>query len=302
VAASPLAKTLASQRGIDIRQVAGTGPGGRIIAADVREFAPSAAGLSASAPAPRAGAGASHALAVPTSGAGFTDFPLSESAKAIAPRLTVAKQVVPHYYLTVDVLLDRLLSTRARLNADLPEGEKLSVHDFLLKAAALACKQVPDANASWHGDFVRHYHSVDVNVAVGVGDGLLAPVVRGVDTKGLRAVSKELRAAAAGAESGSLAPEALATGTITVINVGLYGVRSVAPIVSLPQAVALGVGAIENRVVPRASPKEGEDVYEVKPGVTVTLSCDHRVIDGAVGAQWLSVFKGLVEDPATLLL
>jgi pyruvate dehydrogenase E2 component (dihydrolipoamide acetyltransferase) len=237
---------------------------------------------------------------------------LSEASKAIAAKLTVAKQTVPHYYLTVDLQLDKLLAIRERLNKELAGGSKdkenahqISVNDFFLKAAALASKKVPEANASWHGDFVRQYHAVDINVMVGLGDGLVAPLVRGVDTKGLKALSSEVAHLVTGAETGALAPEALQPGTFTLVNVGMYGVKSVAPIVNLPQACVLGVGAIENRVVPSSRPpKEGEDgeVYEVVPGVTVTLSCDHRVIDGAVGAQWLGAFKSLVEDPVTLML
>jgi pyruvate dehydrogenase E2 component (dihydrolipoamide acetyltransferase) len=216
--------------------------------------------------------------------------------------------VVPHYYLTVDLSLAKLLALRDSLNGPPPKkpsdeasvDERISVNDLLLKAAALASVQVPDANASWHGDFVRHYHSVDVNLTVGLGDGLLAPVLRGVESKGIKAISQEVRALVQGARQGSLGPEALSTGTLTVVNVGGYGVRSVAPIVTTPQACVLGVGAIENRVLPKAN--GGADDYEVVPGVTVTLACDHRVIDGAVGAQWLSIFKTLVEDPVTLLL
>lgn len=315
VFASPLAKTLAAQLGYSLGSIPGTGPNGRIVAADVREFVPpvQAAGtVAATAPSaavPAAGAAAAPRVTpapAPIPGAGYTDYPLSESSKEIAARLTVAKQTVPHYYLTVDLLLGKLLEVREKLNKELKDDQdKLSVNDFFLKAAALASKKVPEANASWHGDFVRQYHSVDINVMVGVGDGLLAPVVRQVDTKGLKAISSEVKALVQGSEDGSLSSEALQTGTFTLVNVGMYGVKSVAPIVSLPQACVLGVGGIENRVVPSSKPpKDGEEgeVYEVVPGVTVTLSCDHRVIDGAVGAQWLSAFKSLVEDPVTLLL
>lgn len=324
VPASPLAKTLASQLGYDLRAIPGTGPNGRVIAADVREFVPpvqAAAPAHAQPPAaaiaaPMAAGMAAAAPALPPiPGVGHTDYPLSEASKAIAARLTVAKQTVPHYYLTVDLNLTQLLEVRAKLNKEVAGGGKgggeedgaggLSVNDFLLKAAALASKKVPEANASWHGDFVRQYHGVDINVPIGVGDGLVAPVVRGVEGKGLKALSAEVRALEQGAAAGALDAAALQPGTFTLVNVGMYGVKSVAPIVSLPQACMLGVGAIENRVVPAAAkPKDGEEgeVYDVAPCVTVTLACDHRVIDGAVGAQWLSAFKALVEDPVTLLL
>ena len=313
VFASPSAKALAEQMGHDLRTIPGTGPNGRVVAADVREFVPSVVSQQAAvaAPAPAAAAAAPAAagaaayvvpVAAPIPGMGFTDYPLSEASRAVAARLTVAKQTVPHYYLTVDLQLGKLLGLRETLNKELGEGASLSVNDFLLKAAALASRKVPEANASWHGDFVRQYHAVDINLMVGVGDGLLAPVIRNVDTKGLRALSAEVAGLVAGAEGGGLSSEALQSGTFTLVNVGMYGVKSVAPIVSLPQACVLGVGAIENRVVPAVVPEEGGEVYQVVPGVTVTLSCDHRVIDGAVGAQWLSAFKSLVEDPVTLLL
>jgi pyruvate dehydrogenase E2 component (dihydrolipoamide acetyltransferase) len=289
------------------------------LAADVREYVPPVVAERPTETIPpeavRASAPA-HASTVekvagaPIHGAGSTDYPVSEAGRGVAARLTVAKQTVPHYYLTVDLELDKLLSLRETLNKELGEKEMgLSVNDFLLKAAALASKKVPEANASWHGDFVRQYHTVDVNLVLGVGDGLLAPVIRNVDSKGLRALSAEVAGLLGGAERGELSEEALQTGTFTLINVGMYGVKAVAPIVSLPQACVLGVGAIENRVVPAAAPPKGEaagegegEVYRVVPGVTVTLSCDHRVIDGAVGAQWLSAFKSLVEEPMTLLL
>jgi pyruvate dehydrogenase E2 component (dihydrolipoamide acetyltransferase) len=306
VFASPLAKSLAKEKGVDLGLVTGTGPNGRVIAADVKEFVPPVqAQVAAPAPSVAAKAAAPKpavTVAPPVSGVGFTDYPLSEASKAIAARLTMAKQTVPHYYLTVDLLLGKLLEARDRLNKDLDDGDKISVNDILIKAAALASKKVPEANASWYGDFVRQYHAVDVNLLVGIGDGLVAPVVKGADTKGIKAISSEVKKLVGGAAEGSLTPEAYQTGTLTVVNLGIYGIKSVAPIVSLPQACILGIGSIENRVVPKEKPKEGEDIYEIVPGVTVTLSCDHRVIDGAVGAQWLSAFKGLVEDPLTLIL
>jgi len=307
VFASPLAKTLAEEMGYDLRAIPGTGPNGRVVAADVREYVPAVASQStavAAAPAPATPAAAAAAsvmnVTAPIPGKDFTDYPLSEASKAVAAKLAMAKQTVPHYYLTVDLQLGKLLELRETLNKG--EEGSLSVNDFLLKAAALASKKVPEANASWHGEFVRQYHAVDINLMVGVGDGLLAPVVRNVDTKGLRALSGEVAGLVAGAERGELSSEALQSGTFTLVNVGMYGVKSVAPIVNLPQSCVLGVGAIENRVVPAVDPREGEEVYTVVPGVTVTLSCDHRVIDGAVGAQWLTAFKSLVEDPLTLLL
>jgi len=215
VIASPLAKTLANEKGVDIsqvqyhhppiqhvdcspgvlyvcvdccHQVPGTGPQGRIIGADIREFVPP---VKAAAPATAAKPAAAPAAAtvVPISGTDFTDYPLSQTSLEIAARSTYAKQNVPHYYLTVDLVLSKLFDVRKKINAQLPDEEKISVNDLLLKAAALASKKVPDANASWHGDYVRQYHKVDVNVVIGVGEGSVAPVVRDVDSKGIKTIS-----------------------------------------------------------------------------------------------------------------
>jgi pyruvate dehydrogenase E2 component (dihydrolipoamide acetyltransferase) len=309
VVASPLAHMLAKQMGFDILTIAGTGPNGRILAADVKEFVPLAAtaaatttAAAADTPAP---AQAVMVAAPPIAGAGYTDYPLSESAKEVAARLMQAKRNVPHYYLTVDVSMDELLKTRAGLNKTLGEDEHLGTYELILKAAAKSMKVVPSANASWMDSVVRVYDSVDINVVIGSGDSLYTPVLRDCASKGLKSISKELGDAVAAlepVEEGAEAPAVLGgLGTFTVMNLGMYGIKSCAPIIREPQACALAVGAMENRIVPNDDP-DSEEIYKESVVMTATLSCDHRVVDGAVGAQWLAAFKSHVENPSTLLL
>ncbi|CAN0507377.1 unnamed protein product, partial [Ectocarpus sp. 12 AP-2014] len=294
---------LAKTEGYDLSAIAGTGPGGRIIAADVKEFVPAAV---TAEEAPKAAAAAAAAPATPAVGqpspsGDFVDYPLSEQALAIAQGLTVSKQTVPHYYLTVDLKLEKLLKVRETLNEGLPEDEHLSLNDMLLKAAAIASEKVPDVNASWMDTFVRQYNSFDVNVMVGVGDGLVAPVVRDVGRRGLKAISSDVKALASSAQAMELEPHQVETGTFTVTNLGAYGVKNFAPIVRMPQACALAIGAAEERVIPNEDP-DSEEIYQLETMLSATLSCDHRVVDGAVSAQWLAAFRGLVENPLTMLL
>ena len=314
VVASPLAHTLAKDMGfgpLSALNIIGTGPGGRIIADDVREYVPAAA-AEAAAPATAPGAAAMAAPAAPpVPGIGYTDYPLSPAAMEIAAQLSHSKQNVPHYYLTVDVALDSLLETRKQLNATLNLGEDdagIAVNDLLVKAAAAAMKAVPSANASWMDTSVRVYDSVDVNFVVGSGDALYSPVIRDAGRRGVKSISDDINAAVAQLEPSEEGEAAMPTGeefgavgTVTVMNMGMYGVKACAPIIREPQAVALALGAIENRIVPNDD-AESEEIYKESVMLTATLSCDHRVVDGAVGAQWLSAFKSHVENPATLLL
>lgn len=311
VVASPLAHMLAKDMGYDIASIPGTGPCGRVIAADVKEFVPSAAAAAtteptvtttaASTPAPAQAAMAAP-TAPPVAGAGYTDYPLSESAKEIAAALTHSKQNVPHYYLTVDISMDALLQMRASLNESLGEDEKLGTYELLLKAAAAAMKAVPSANASWMDSVVRVYDSVDINVVVGNGDALYTPVMKNVGTRGVKSLSKDLNQFVAAVEQESgLGQEFASMGTFTVMNLGMYGIKSCAPIIREPQACALALGAMENRIVPNDD-EASEEIYKESVMLTATLSCDHRVVDGAVGAGWLSAFKTHVENPSTLLL
>jgi pyruvate dehydrogenase E2 component (dihydrolipoamide acetyltransferase) len=310
VVASPLAYTLAKELGHDISKIVGTGPGGRVIAADVKEYvhmadaAPTALASDAGAPpaasSSPAPAQAAIATAQPVAGAGYTDYPLSDQAREAAARLAQAKRNVPHYYLTVDVSVDEVLKLRSKLNANLDEAERLGVYEFLLKAVSASMKVVPSANGSWMDSVVRVYESIDLNVVVGSGDSLSTPVLRDCAKKGLKQLSTELKSAVSSLESTGSGPVS-DVGTFTVLNLGMYGVKSCAPIIREPQSCALAIGALENRIVPNDDP-EGDEMYKESVMFTATLSCDHRVVDGAVGAQWLAAFKSHVENPSTLLL
>lgn len=313
VMASPLAHMIAKEMGFDLSRIPGTGPGGRVIAADVKEFVPSAAttvaaittSVAPSAPAP---AQAVMASAAPIPGAGYTDYPLSESAKEVAARLTQSKQKVPHYYLTVDISMDEVLKLRSSLASAMSTkgGEStLGVYELMIKAAAASMKAVPSVNASWMDSVVRMYDSIDINVVVGTGDNLYTPVIRDCGGRGLSSISDALNAAVSVLEEGddapALTPNFGAMGTFTIMNLGMFGIKSCAPIIREPQACALALGALENRIVPNDDPKSDE-IYKQSVVMTATLSCDHRVVDGAVGAQWLSAFKSHLENPTTLLL
>lgn len=323
VVASPLAHLLAKEMGYDIGAIAGTGPGGRIIAADVKEFVPSAAAAAAAAasdvqaPAQAAMAeasaspGAAAAAATPVVGEGYKDYPLSDQAREVATRLMQSKRNVPHYYLTVDVSVDELLQLRSKLNdaigSSSEDAPSIGVYELLLKAAAMSMKAVPSANASWMDSVVRVYDSVDINVVVGSGDALTTPVIRDCAGKGVRKISQELHGAVSVLEdqSSETAADAasgdVGVGSFTVVNLGMYGIKSCAPIIREPQSCALAIGSLENRIVPNDDP-DSEEIYKESVVFTATLSCDHRVVDGAVGAQWLSAFKSHVENPSTLLL
>ena len=320
VVASPRAHTLAKEKGygeISALRIVGTGPGGRIIAQDVLDYDPSSAPAPAvaettaadpSAAAP-ASAPASTPLPEPVQGPGYTDYSLPASAKELASRLHTSKQNVPHYYLSIDLSLDSLMELRSSLNSTMKLDENdggISVNDLLMKAAAAAMKTVPAANASWMESFIRVYDSVDINVVVGNGSSLYAPVIRDAGRRGLKALSDDVAAATAVVEGEegsdpSTVPGFGDVGTFTMVNLGMFGVKSAAPIIREPQACALALGVIENRIVPNDD-VESEEIYKESVMMTATLSCDHRVVDGAVGAQWLSAFKNHVENPVTLLL
>jgi pyruvate dehydrogenase E2 component (dihydrolipoamide acetyltransferase) len=301
---------LAKELGLDISKIVGTGPGGRVIAADVKEYVPMAdaapsalasdAGAAAAASSSPAPAQAVIATAQPVAGVGYTDYPLSDQAREAAARLAQAKRNVPHYYLTVDVSVDEVLKLRSKLNANLDETERLGVYEFLLKAVSASMKVVPSANGSWMDSVVRVYDSIDLNVVVGSGDSLSTLVLRDCAKKGLKQLSTELKTAVTSLESSGSGPVS-DVGTFTVLNLGMYGVKSCAPIIREPQSCALAIGALENRIVPNDDPK-AEEIYKESVMFTATLSCDHRVVDGAVGAQWLAAFKSHVENPSTLLL
>ena len=311
VFASPLAKRLAANAGISLGSIQGTGPNGRIVRADVERAQSAPAAVAAPAPAAAAPAPA----AVPAAPAGAVPVyrpvatpitaphsvvPHSSMRKVIARRLAESKTFVPHFYVSMDVELDALLKLRADLNArsakDGPGAFKLSVNDMIIKATAIALKRMPKVNASFTDEAAIYYDDVDISVAVSIPDGLITPIVRNADLKGLAAISNEIKDLAGRAKSGKLKPEEFQGGGFSVSNLGMFGVKEFAAIISPPQACILAVGAGE----PRAVVKDGQ--LAIATVMTCTLSIDHRVVDGALGAEWLRLFKSLVEDPLSLLL
>ena len=296
VFATPKARAMAEAAGIAVEQIAGTGPGGRVVMADVQvaiRDGVATGGVAAGAP----GADASgFARFFPP----FEDVSISQIKKVTAQRLTESKRTVPHFYLSVDVRMDRLMDMRKSLNGALLSdgGGKISVNDFVVKASALSLKKCPDVNASWMGDKIRKYSKADISVAVQTDAGLMVPVVRGACGLGLSGISGEVRTLAGKAKDGKLGATDMIGGTFTISNLGMFGIKQFAAIVNPPQAAILAVGAARKEVVKKA---DGSG-YEEALMMSATLSCDHRVVDGAVGAQWLGAFKNYMEDPVTMLL
>ncbi|XP_056267446.1 dihydrolipoyllysine-residue acetyltransferase component of pyruvate dehydrogenase complex, mitochondrial [Pseudoliparis swirei] len=300
VFASPLAKKLAAEKGIDLAQVSGSGPDGRITRKDIDGFVPPKAAPAVAAAAPPPAAAAAPSAAAPAAPAGtFTDVPISNIRKVIAQRLMQSKQTIPHYYLSVDVNMDQVIELRKDLNAEVKaQNIKLSVNDFIIKASALACLKVPECNSSWLDTVIRTNHVVDLSVAVSTPNGLITPIVFNAHVKGLAAISADVTALAAKARGGKLQPHEFQGGTFTISNLGMFGVKNFSAIINPPQSCILAVGGSEKRLLP-ADNEKGFDVASV---MSVTLSCDHRVVDGAVGAQWLAEFRKFMEKPVTMLL
>ena len=318
VFASPLARRVAREGGIDVAAVKGSGPHGRVIERDVRAAiahppkaapapaaaAPQSAPAAPPAPAPAAkpaGAGDEQTRKLFAAGS-FTEVPHDGMRKTIARRLSEAKQTIPHFYLSADCELDALMALREQVNASAPKDKdgkpafKVSVNDFVIKALALALKRVPEANVTWtEGAMLKHRHS-DVGVAVSIPGGLITPVIRMAETKTLSAISEEMKDMAGRARAKKLKPEEYQGGTTAVSNLGMFGVKSFQAIVNPPHATILAVGAGEKRVVV----KGGEP--KVATVMTVTLSTDHRAVDGALGAELMAAFKGLIEHPMGMLV
>ncbi|MEH6402415.1 MAG: pyruvate dehydrogenase complex dihydrolipoamide acetyltransferase [Sneathiella sp.] len=299
VFASPLARRIAGNAGLDIGGISGTGPRGRIVKADVDAFI--ASGGTTAKAAPVAGqAQASIAPTAPTSvtpahAGDFIEIPLNGMRKTIAKRLTESKQNIPHFYLTVECNLDNLLAMRKKLNAQ-SDDYKISVNDFIIKASALALKRVPHANAIWGGDKILQYKDIDISVAVAIDGGLITPVVKGADQKGLGTISNEMKALAGKAKAGKLMPEEYQGGCFSISNLGMFGIKEFSAVINPPQSAILAVGAGE----PRPVIKDG--AVAIATMMSATLSCDHRVIDGSVGAELLKYFKGYLEEPLTMML
>jgi pyruvate dehydrogenase E2 component (dihydrolipoamide acetyltransferase) len=290
--ASPLARRMAQQAGLDLSRVNGTGPHGRIVKADIdATLARGVPAAPAAKPMPGAPAPAAPAVGLPP----FTEQPHTTMRRVIARRLTEAKRDAPHFYLTLDCNIDRLLQLRQEVNAK-REKDKISVNDFVIKASALALRQVPAANASWTENAVRLYQAADVSVAVATPGGLITPIIRGADTKTLSVISAEMRDLAARARENKLKPEEFQGGTFSVSNLGMYGIREFAAVINPPQGAILAVGAGEQRPIVKDS------ALAVATMMTCTLSVDHRVVDGVIGAEFLAAFKKLIEDPLTMLI
>ncbi|CAN4106518.1 unnamed protein product [Withania somnifera] len=286
---SPLARKIAEDHNIPLSNIKGTGPEGRIVKADIDDFLASR-GKEAPTAAPKA-----------ETFLDYTDIPVAQIRKVTASRLLLSKQTIPHYYLTVDTCVDKLMELRSQLNKlqEASGGKKLSVNDLVIKAAALALRKVPQCNSSWTNDYIRQYHNVNINVAVQTDNGLYVPVVRDADKKGLSAISEEVKNLAQKAKESSLKPQDYEGGTFTVSNLGgPFGIKQFCAIINPPQSAILAVGSAERRVIPGS----GQDQYSFASMMSVTLSCDHRVIDGAIGAEWLKAFKGYIENPESMLL
>jgi len=308
VKASPLAKRLAKEAGIELSDVTGSGPNGRIVKADIESYSPSAkaapqAAAQAAAPqmtSTEVGAvrsGGADYLAKMGIEAGTYDLePLTGMRKVVARRLSESNNNVPDFPLTVDCEIDALLSMRKELNSQAPEGVKVSVNDMLIRASALALKHVPAANASFTPDGIAYHKNADVAVAVALDGGLITPIVRQAENKGLSTISVEMKDLAGRAREMKLKPQEYQGGTFSISNLGMMGIKSFGSIINEPHGMILSVGAGG----PRPVVKDGE--LAIATVMTVTLTCDHRVVDGALGAEWLGVFKRYVESPITMML
>ena len=296
IVATPLARRLAKQGGIDLSAIKGSGPHGRIVKADL-DHAPKAVPAGAPAPVAASAKGQDARQLAELLGMPYELRPNSGFRKTIARRLTEAKQTVPHFYLTLDCRIDALLELRRRYNAsaDTVSG-KASLNDFIIRASALALRKVPDANVSWAEDAILAYKDVDISVAVATPNGLITPIIKQADTKSLRQIAGEMRDLAARARDGKLKPQEYQGGTFSISNLGMFGIREFAAVINPPQACILAVGNGEQRAVA----EDGE--LKIATLMTVTLSVDHRAVDGALGAEYLAAFKALIEDPYSLLL
>ena len=287
--ASPLARRIAADRNIALEGITGSGPYGRILRRDVESaatapIAQTTAALAGATPAGATQQGDSYLVAN------------SQMRKAIASRLQDSKQQAPHFYLTVDCVIDNLLEARKSLNAKAAEGIKISVNDMIIRAAAMALIAVPEANASWEGENTRLFRHADIAMAVAIDGGLITPIVWAAEQKGLAALSQVTTDLAARARDGKLAANEYTGGSFTISNLGMFGVREFAAVINPPHGGILAVGAGEQR------PIVIDGNLAVATVMSVTLSADHRAVDGAVGARWLQAFKGFVENPVTMLL
>ena len=300
VFASPLARRMAEQNNLDVSAIDGSGPKGRVVKADIEKALKNGTGKKGASPSKAASTGGSMPQGVDARaqadalGQPYEFEPANSVRQVIAKRLLESKQTVPHFYLSLDCELDALLALRKEVNAD-AEDYKVSVNDFVIRATAKALKDVPAANASWTGDGIIHYTDVDVSVAVASENGLITPIVKQADQKTIIAISKEMKDLADRARDGKLAPHEFQGGGFTISNLGMFGIKTFSAIINPPQSCILAIGAGEQRMVV----KNGEP--KVATVMTVTLSVDHRSVDGAVGAEFLAAFKKYIEAPAKIL-
>ena len=291
VFASPLARRIAAQKGVDLSTLKGSGPNGRIVRRDVEQAGQTPAATPKTA---------SPAAVAEAAGTGYAKVPHSTMRKVIARRLTEAKSTIPHFYVEMDVQLDALMALRSQMNAaspaDGPGAYKISVNDMLIKAVAVTLRRVPKVNVSYTDDAVLVYDDVDISVAVSIPDGLITPIVRKADSKSLRQISTETRDLVARARAGKLKPEEFQGGTFSISNMGMYGVKAFSAIINPPQAAILAIAAAERRAVVKG------DQITIATVMTVTLSVDHRVVDGALAAEWVSAFRAVVENPMSLVV
>ncbi len=308
--ASPLARRLAKTAGIDIGRIPGTGPHGRIIARDVEAAKSGGTALRAPSPAAAAGGVAPAPVQAPSDDkiralfepGSYEVVPHDNIRKIIAQRLVLAKQTIPHFYLTVTCTIDKLLAAREEINASAPKGAddkpawKLSVNDFIIKAMALALIRIPDANVTWtETGMLKHKHA-DIGVAVAIPGGLITPVIRKAETKSLTVISKEMKDYAARARARRLKPEEYQGGTTAISNLGMYGIEEFAAVINPPHATILAVGAGEQRAVVR------DGKLAIATQMKVTLSTDHRAVDGALGAELIGAFRTYIESPVAMLV
>ena len=298
---TPLARRLAGERGIDLSRVSGSGPHGRIVARDVEQAAPGAT-VGAAPAAMASGASAAQVKAL-YEGIAYEEMPLDSMRRTIATRLVEAKQTIPHFYLTADLDSGRLIAMREEANAAAPKNKddqpafKLSLNDFIIKAWAAALQRIAAANAVWAGDRILRFQHSDIGVAVALEGGLITPVIRNAEAKSLTAISAEMRELAERARHKKLRPNEYQGGSSAISNLGMYGVREFSAIINPPHATILAVGAT------RRAPVEADDgSVKFISQLTVTLSCDHRVVDGALGAELLAAFKNFIEKPVTALV
>ena len=294
---TPLARRLAGERGIDLTRIFGSGPHGRIVAVDVERAAPGIA-----TPAMATGASAAQVKAL-YEGVTYEEVPLDSMRRTIATRLAEAKQTIPHFYLTADLDAGRLIAMREEANAVAPKDKtgqpafKLSLNDFIIKTWAAALQRIPSANAVWAGDRILRFRSSDIGIAVALDGGLITPVIRNANSKSVTTISAEMRDLADRARQKKLKPNEYQGGSSAISNLGMYGVREFSAIINPPHATILAVGAT------RRAPVEADDgSVKFISQMTVTLSCDHRVVDGALGAQLLASFKDFIEKPVTALV